>query len=163
MVSDTSSITHFNHSWQKLIQEEFLHGPPMQHILLLLLLLLLLLFKPKIFLKVLLGFWYFVLMVFFSPSNLIVRIFFFFLIANRHLKTVYYSDYVKGFFYPSEEKLLFTVYIFSSTYIRRKISNIRPHPLERFFFPPEPTLPNLYSKYRSARKLNLHSKCKKCK
>lgn len=47
MVSDTSSTTHFNHSWQKLIQEEFLQRPPMQHVLLLLLLLPL--FWPKIF------------------------------------------------------------------------------------------------------------------
>lgn len=46
MVSDTSSTTHFNHSWQKLIQEEFLRGPPMQRGLLLLLLLLL--FWPTI-------------------------------------------------------------------------------------------------------------------
>lgn len=46
MVSDTSSTTHFNHSWQKLIQEEFFQWPPVQHVLLLLLLLLL--FWPKI-------------------------------------------------------------------------------------------------------------------
>lgn len=40
MVSDTSSTTHFNHSWQKLIQEEFLQWSPVRHVLLVLLLLL---------------------------------------------------------------------------------------------------------------------------
>lgn len=64
MVSDTSSTTHFNHSWQKLIQEEFLQGPPMQRGLLLLLLLL---------------FW---LKIFFQFSFLMFRFFFFLLVLS---------------------------------------------------------------------------------
>lgn len=75
MVSDTSSTTHFNHSWQKLIQEEFLQGPPVWHVLLLLLLLL---FWPKIIFES-----FFWCLVLFPCNYLLLGIF---LVTNRHLK-----------------------------------------------------------------------------